>query len=69
MSDARWFEIDTAIASAVRHFAGAALIFAKLMAEQVAEEKYVAEIGFMHAMQAWLDRPGSSAVTYPRTLR
>lgn len=53
MSDARWLEIDTAVGSAVRHFAGAEGIFARL-SEVGAEEadKYLTEMAFLHAMQA-----------------
>lgn len=52
MSDARWFEIDTAVAAAVRHFAGACGIFAKLPSATTREDRYLVEMGFMHAMQA-----------------
>ncbi len=51
MSDARWFEIDAAVAAAVRHFSGACKIFA--IPETVAQEdRYLVEMAFMHAMLA-----------------
>ena len=40
MSDARWFEIDTAITAAVRHFKGAIAIFGRLPATPHAEDLY-----------------------------
>lgn len=49
MSDARWFEIDAAVASAIRHFSGAIAIFADL---KTAGDRYVAEMAFLHAMLA-----------------
>jgi len=49
MSDARWHEIDDAVASAVRHFMGAASIFPRLAN---AEDRYFAEMAFLHAMLA-----------------
>jgi hypothetical protein len=49
MSDARWHEIDHAVASAVRHFSGATEIFAKLAK---AEDRYFVEMAFLHAMLA-----------------
>lgn len=49
MSDARWFEIDDAAASAVRHFSGAVAIFPGLT---TAEDRYVVEMAFLHAMLA-----------------
>lgn len=51
MTDARWFEIDAAVAAAVRHFAGAAAIFPRLAAAQTTNERYISEMAFMHAMQ------------------
>ena len=52
MSDARWFEIDAAITAAVRHFEGAVGVFARLSGTHDAEDTYVLEMGFMHAMQS-----------------
>jgi hypothetical protein len=52
MSDARWFEIDAAVAAAVRHFAGAVLIYQKVPAAQTDDDRYLVEMAFMHAMQA-----------------
>jgi hypothetical protein len=49
MSDARWHEIDHAVASAVRHFSGAVLIFAQMA---TAADRYIAEMAFLHAMLA-----------------
>lgn len=49
MSDARWLEIDTAVASAVRHFSGAVSIYPTLA---TAADRYVAEMAFLHAMLA-----------------
>jgi hypothetical protein len=49
MSDTRWLEIDDAAASAVRHFSGAGSIFPGLA---TAEDRYVAEMAFLHAMLA-----------------
>ena len=52
MSDARWFEIESAVAASLKHFAGAASIFRRLSAPQAPDEQYMAEMAFMHAMQA-----------------
>ena len=52
MSDARWFEIDSAVAAATRHFQGAAELFARLPAILDAMDLYGLEMGFMHAMQS-----------------
>ncbi len=52
MSDARWFEIDRAIAAAVKHFAGAVVIYGKDPAVLADEDRYVVDMAFMHAMQA-----------------
>lgn len=52
MSDARWFEIDAAIAAAIRHFSGAVLIYEKAPAAQAHDERYLVEMAFMHAMQS-----------------
>jgi hypothetical protein len=49
MSDARWSEIDDAVASAARHFAGAASIFPTLA---TTGDRYIAEMAFLHAMLA-----------------
>jgi FAD/FMN-containing dehydrogenase len=49
MSDARWFEIEAAVAAAVRHFAGASTIFAQIPG---AADRYLVEMAFMHAMLA-----------------
>jgi hypothetical protein len=49
MSDARWSEIQDAVASAVRHFSGAVSIYPKLA---TAEDRYFAEMAFLHAMLA-----------------
>lgn len=74
MSDARWLEIDGAASSAVRHFSGAVSIFARLA---TAEDRYLTEMGFLHAMLAGhtslesallriLDLLGEQAPTGPR---
>lgn len=52
MSDARWFEIHAAVAAAVRHFAGACAIFAKIPATVTTDDRYLVEMAFMHAMLA-----------------
>jgi len=52
MSDARWLEIEASIASAVRHFAAAAEIFDTCRSDTEGLQAYLAEMGFMHAMQA-----------------
>jgi hypothetical protein len=52
VSDARWFEIDAAVGAAVRHFAGAVLIYQKVPAAQTGDDRYLVEMAFMHAMQA-----------------
>jgi hypothetical protein len=52
MSDVRWLEIEASVASAVRHFAAAAEIFDTCRADTVGLHSYLAEMGFMHAMQA-----------------
>jgi hypothetical protein len=52
MSDARWFEIDSAVAAAVRHFGGAVSIYEKLTAAQATGDRYMVEMAFMHAMQS-----------------
>jgi hypothetical protein len=49
MSDARWAEVEDAAASAVRHFSGAVSIYPRLT---TAEDRYVAEMAFLHAMLA-----------------
>jgi hypothetical protein len=49
MSDTRWTEIGDAVASATKHFSGAAAIFGGL---QTAPDRYVAEMAFLHAMLA-----------------
>ena len=51
MSDARWIEIDAAVASAARHFSGAAQIFDAARPGR-GLRAYVTEMAFMHAMQA-----------------
>ncbi len=52
MSDARWFEIEAAVAASVKHFSGAGSIFRRLSIPQPPDERYVIEMAFMHAMQA-----------------
>jgi len=52
MSDARWFEIDRAVAAAVRHFAGAVAIYGKNPAALADADRYLVDMAFMHAMQA-----------------
>jgi hypothetical protein len=52
MSDARWIEIDGAIASAVRHFKSAAAIHDTLRNGRPDLDSYLIEMGFMHATQA-----------------
>jgi hypothetical protein len=49
MSDARWAEVDDAVASAVRHFSGAVSIYPRLA---TADDRYFAEMAFLHAMLA-----------------
>jgi hypothetical protein len=49
MSDARWSDIEAMVASAVRHFSGAVAIYQKLTAT---EDRYLAEMAFLHAMQS-----------------
>nr|WP_294550733.1 hypothetical protein [uncultured Rhodopila sp.] len=77
MSDARWIEIEAAVAAAVRHFSGAVEIFARLPAVEQESDKYSFEMGFMHAMQSGqtsmeaallriLDLCGEEAPTGPR---
>jgi hypothetical protein len=60
MSDARWFEIDAAVTAAVRHFAGACAIFAKIPATIGDEDRYLVEMAFMHAMLAGQNRGRST---------
>ncbi|PPQ26530.1 ribonuclease toxin HepT-like protein [Rhodopila globiformis] len=52
MSDARWFEIDQAVAAAVRHFTGAKGLFDRLPGIVPDIDRYGFEMGFMHAMQS-----------------
>lgn len=52
MSDARWIDIDRSIASAEHHFRGAVAIFEAIRAGMSDLDRYTAEMGFMHAMQA-----------------
>jgi hypothetical protein len=52
MSDTRWFDIETAVAAATRHFAGAVLIYQKIPAALTNDDRYLVEMAFMHAMQA-----------------
>jgi ribonuclease HepT-like protein len=52
MSDARWFEIDTAIAAAVRHFSWAVSFFGKIPGTSAIEDRHLVEMAFMHAMQS-----------------
>jgi hypothetical protein len=77
MSDARWIEIEAAVAAAVRHFSGAIEIFARLPNIDRDADKYSFEMGFMHAMQSGqtsmevallriLDLWGEEAPTGPR---
>ncbi len=77
MSDARWFEVDAAVAAAVRHFSGDIEIFARLPKLQQESDRYGFEMGFMHAMQSgrksleiallrMLDLCGEEAPTDPR---
>jgi hypothetical protein len=49
MSDARWVEIDDAVASSVKHFAGAVSIFRDMA---TTKNRYLVEMGFLHAMLA-----------------
>ena len=49
MSDARWSEIQNAVASTVRHFSGAVAIYPRLA---TAEDRYLIEMAFLHAMLA-----------------
>jgi len=52
ISDARWFEIDAAVAATVRHFMGASKIFAQVPGAEAPEDRYLVEMGFMGAMLA-----------------
>jgi hypothetical protein len=52
MSDGRWFEIDTAIAAAVRNFTLAGSFYAKIPAAAAFEDRILVEMAFMHAMQS-----------------
>jgi len=52
MSDARWFEIDQAVAVSVRHFTGAKRLFDRLPGIAPEIDRYGFEMGFMHAMQS-----------------
>ena len=52
VSDARWLEIEAAVAASVKHFTGAVFIFRRLLAPQTPDEQYVVEMAFTHAMQA-----------------
>ncbi|MEA2791171.1 MAG: hypothetical protein QOG73_3577 [Acetobacteraceae bacterium] len=52
MSDARWFEIDTAVAAAVRNFALARSFYARISAVNAVEDRLLIEMAFMHAMQS-----------------
>ena len=52
MSDARWFEIDTAIAAAVRNFTWAGSFYGKISAADGTEDRILVEMAFMHAMQS-----------------
>jgi hypothetical protein len=52
MNDARWFEIDLAVAAAVRHFTGANELFNRLPGIAPEIDRYGFEMGFMHAMQS-----------------
>jgi hypothetical protein len=49
MTDARWSEVDDAVASAVRHFSGAVTIYPRLT---TTEDRFFAEMAFLHAMLA-----------------
>jgi hypothetical protein len=52
MSDARWFEIDTAIGAAIRYFAWAKSFYAKIPGTNGIEDRHLVEMAFMHAMQS-----------------
>jgi hypothetical protein len=52
MSDARWFEIDTAIGAAVRHFTWAQSFYAKIPGTSGIEDRHLVQMAFMHAMQS-----------------
>ena len=52
MSDARWLEIDAAVVSTVHHFSGACTIYDRLAHPSDDNDAYMAEMAFMHAMQA-----------------
>jgi hypothetical protein len=52
MSDARWFEIDNAIASAVKHFSFAVSIYPRIPGAEAPEDRQLVEMAFMHAMQS-----------------
>jgi hypothetical protein len=51
MSDARWFEIDAAVAAAIRNFTWAKAFYAKIPEANAIEERTLIEMAFMHAMQ------------------
>jgi hypothetical protein len=52
VSDARWFEIDTATAASVRNFTWAGAFFAKIAAANAPDDRILVEMAFMHAMQS-----------------
>ncbi len=52
MSDARWFEVDTAVAAAVRHFTWAQSFYARIEGANAVEDRHLVEMAFMHAMQS-----------------
>ncbi len=52
MSDARWFEIDTAAQAATRHFTWARSFYEKIPGTNAAEDRHLVEMAFMHAMQS-----------------
>jgi hypothetical protein len=52
MSDARWFEVDTAVEAAVRHFTWAQSFYVRIEGTNAIEDRHLVEMAFMHAMQS-----------------
>ncbi len=52
MSDARWLDIEAAVASSIEHFSRAVEIFGRGNMQGMDTDAYLARMGFMHAMQA-----------------
>ena len=52
MSDARWIDVETSAASAIKHFEGAVRIMQEASITSEDETGYLARMAFMHAMQS-----------------